>query len=120
MPAGLRAYGYRSPFSHANENAAPASYNVSLPDFDVALTVCDTHTGIHLYQPTGAHATEPYSVVIDLAHSINVGAVVAASAQIQRLPDGSVEVRLVSVRRLWPWPEGPGREREDCSPTAAL
>ncbi|MEN6453251.1 MAG: hypothetical protein ABFD10_03265 [Prolixibacteraceae bacterium] len=65
---GNTSTGYRSRFSHQNEEARPGYYKVKLDDYDiqVELTAIE-RTAVHRYTyPASEHA----GIVIDLAHGI--------------------------------------------------
>jgi len=61
--------GYRSAFSHADEQASPGYYKVMLHDYGVKVELTATpHAGFHRYTfPAGAKA----HVMIDLVHGID-------------------------------------------------
>lgn len=68
-PLKLDPQGYRSAFSHENENARPGYYRVALSDYQVdAELTATTHVGFHRYtfpQSQTAH------LIIDLNHTMD-------------------------------------------------
>ncbi|MCE1197506.1 MAG: GH92 family glycosyl hydrolase [Marinilabiliales bacterium] len=91
--------GFRSRFSHANEQAVPGYYSVVLDDYHIRAELTATeHCGLHRY--TFAD-NQPYHLIIDLEHSLVKNSpyrsVKILSAQVRVVDNHTIEgYRIIS------------------------